>query len=49
LTTTCGESNIIIYQSILGAQKLVDAGFESVFRLAGNYAAWVDAGYMVEN
>jgi rhodanese-related sulfurtransferase len=34
--------------SMLGAQKLVDAGFESVFRLAGNYAAWVDAGYEVE-
>jgi rhodanese-related sulfurtransferase len=34
--------------SIAGAQKLVDAGFMKVYRLAGNYAAWVDAGYMVE-
>jgi len=34
--------------SILGAQKLIDAGFETVYRLDGNYAAWVDAGYDVE-
>jgi len=31
-----------------GAQKLVDAGFLKVYRLAGNYAAWVAAGYPVE-
>jgi rhodanese-related sulfurtransferase len=31
-----------------GAQKLVDAGFTMVYRLEGEYAAWVDAGYMVE-
>jgi rhodanese-related sulfurtransferase len=34
--------------SIAGAQKLVDAGFPKVYRLAGNYAAWVNAGYPVE-
>ena len=34
--------------SIAGAQALVDAGFEVVYRLAGNYAAWVAAGYPVE-
>ena len=34
--------------SMEGAQKLVDAGFETVYRLAGNYSAWVDAGYDVE-
>ena len=34
--------------SILGAQKLVDAGFKNVYRLEGNYKAWVDAGYPVE-
>ncbi len=34
--------------SILGAQKLVDAGFENVYRLKGNYKAWVDAGYPIE-
>lgn len=34
--------------SILGAQKLIDAGFTSVYRLAGNYAAWVAAGYAIE-
>ena len=34
--------------SIAGAQKLVDAGFANVYRLEGNYAAWVDAGYPVE-
>lgn len=31
--------------SMLGAQKLVDAGFKIVYRLKGNYGAWVDAGY----
>jgi rhodanese-related sulfurtransferase len=34
--------------SIAGAQKLVDAGFSPVYRLEGNYAAWVAAGYPVE-
>ena len=34
--------------AIAGAQKLVDAGFDSVYRLEGNYSAWVDAGYPVE-
>ncbi len=33
--------------SILGAQKLTDAGF-NVIRLVGNFQAWVDAGYEVE-
>lgn len=34
--------------AIQGAQKLIDAGFENVFRLEGNYQAWVDAGYPIE-
>lgn len=34
--------------AILGAQKLIDAGFTKVYRLEGNYKAWVDAGYEVE-
>jgi rhodanese-related sulfurtransferase len=34
--------------SIQGAQKLIDAGFEDVYRLEGNYGAWVDAGYDIE-
>ncbi len=34
--------------SMLGAQKLVDAGFATVIRLSGNFQAWVDAGYEVE-
>ena len=33
--------------SISGAQAFVDAGFNPVHRLEGNYAAWVDAGYPV--
>jgi len=33
--------------AIAGAQKLVDAGFMNVYRLEGNYQAWVDAGYPV--
>ncbi|MBE0700129.1 MAG: rhodanese-like domain-containing protein, partial [Acholeplasmataceae bacterium] len=35
--------------SIAGASKLIDAGFENVYRLEGNYSAWVEAGYPVEN
>ncbi len=34
--------------SISGAQKLIDAGFSIVYRLEGNYQAWVDAGYPIE-
>ena len=34
--------------AIQGAQKLVDAGFKNVYRLEGNYQAWVDAGYPIE-
>jgi len=34
--------------SILGSTKLVDAGFNSVYRLEGNFQAWVDANYPVE-
>ncbi len=34
--------------SILGSEKLIDAGFKYVYRLEGNYSAWVDAGYDVE-
>ena len=34
--------------AIQGAQKLIDAGFMKVYRLEGNYQAWVDAGYPIE-
>jgi rhodanese-related sulfurtransferase len=34
--------------SIPGAQKLVDAGFEKVYRLKDNYPAWIDGGYPIE-
>ncbi len=34
--------------AILGAQKLIDAGFKNVYRLEGNYSSWVAAGYPVE-
>jgi rhodanese-related sulfurtransferase len=34
--------------AINGAQKLIDAGFTTVYRLEGNYGAWVAAGYPVE-
>jgi adenylyltransferase/sulfurtransferase len=34
--------------AIQGAQKLVDAGFKNVYRLKGNYKAWIDAGYPIE-
>jgi len=34
--------------AISGAQKLVDAGMAKVYRIIGNYQAWVDAGYEIE-
>ena len=34
--------------AMAGAQLMEDAGFKKVFRLEGNFAAWVDAGYDVE-
>ncbi len=34
--------------SIAGAEKLIEAGFAPVYRLEGNYSAWVDAGYPIE-
>ena len=34
--------------SMAGAQLMEDAGFENVYRLEGNFSAWVDAGYDVE-
>jgi rhodanese-related sulfurtransferase len=34
--------------AISGAQKLVDAGMTKVYRIIGNYQAWVDAGYDIE-
>ena len=34
--------------AISGAQRLIDAGFTTVYRLEGNYGAWRDAGYPIE-
>ena len=34
--------------AIEAAKKLVDAGFGKVYRLKGNFQAWVNAGYKVE-
>jgi rhodanese-related sulfurtransferase len=34
--------------AISGAKKLIAAGFKEVYRLEGNYAAWVAAGYEIE-
>jgi len=34
--------------SRLGAQKLIDAEIENVYRLLGDYSAWVDADYEIE-
>lgn len=34
--------------AIAAAQHLIDEGFYNVYRLEGNYSAWVDAGYPVE-
>jgi len=38
----------VMSASVQGAEKLVDAGFKNVYRLKGEYSAWVDAGYEVE-
>ena len=47
------EAKYLVYchfdsASIAGAKKLIDAGFKNVYRLEGNYKAWVDAGYEIE-
>lgn len=34
--------------AMAGAQLMEDAGFKKVYRLEGNFSAWVDAGYAVE-
>lgn len=34
--------------AMAGAQLMEDEGFKNVFRLEGNFGAWVDAGYDVE-
>lgn len=34
--------------AMAGAQLMEDAGFGKVYRLEGNFSAWVDAGYDVE-
>jgi rhodanese-related sulfurtransferase len=47
------EKDYLVYchvdsASISGAQKLVNAGFNPVYRLEGNFQAWIDAGYDIE-
>jgi rhodanese-related sulfurtransferase len=34
--------------STASAQAMVNAGFEHIYRLEGNYKAWNDAGYPIE-
>ena len=53
IPTFDSEAKYLVYchsdtSSKSGAQKLIDAGFMNVYRLEGNYVAWVDAGYEVE-
>jgi len=43
-----GDIFQVLLKSITAAQKLIDAGFKTVYRLEGNYSAWVNAGYEVE-
>ncbi len=38
----------VTQNAITGAQKLVDAGFDKVYLLEGNYNGWVEEGYPVE-
>lgn len=47
------QADYVIYchtdqASMSGAQALVDADFENVYRLEGNFSAWEEAGYDVE-
>jgi len=47
------EATYLVYchvdsAAILGATKLIEAGFKNVYRLKGNYSAWVEAGYPIE-
>ena len=47
------EADYLVYchvdsVAIAGAKKLVEAGFMNVYRLEGNYQAWIDAGYPIE-
>lgn len=47
------EKDYLVYchgdgPSISGAETLAEAGFNTVYRLEGNYGAWVAAGYVVE-
>jgi rhodanese-related sulfurtransferase len=47
------EATYLVYCHIdsaskAGAQKLVDAGFENVYRLESHYSGWVEAGYEIE-
>jgi rhodanese-related sulfurtransferase len=36
------------FVAIAGAQKLIDAGFKTVYRSEGNYGAWKASGYPIE-
>jgi len=38
----------VMTASVAGAQKLIDAGFTNVYRLEGEYDAWIEAGYPIE-
>jgi rhodanese-related sulfurtransferase len=47
------EKHYLVYchtdsASISGANKLVNVDFNPVFRLEGNFQAWIDAGYPIE-
>ena len=36
-------------ESVAGAQKMTNAGFETVYRLEGDYDGWLFEGYEIEN
>ncbi len=35
-------------ESVAGAQKMTNAGFEMIYRLEGGYEGWIFEGYAVE-
>ena len=45
---SAGGTDLSDSPAMAGAQLMEDAGFKKVFRLEGNFGAWVDAGYDVE-
>jgi len=54
ISTWDRDATYVVYSHWTGAplsaaELLKDAGFKNVYALKGNFGAWVDAGYPIEN